>query len=349
MKLPRNAQIWLPDYVYGEWRGQARPEPGRGRVWLSICDHYEPLWNGADDDAGRQRVGAWRARWPEIAGRHVDSSGRPPRYTFFFPQEEYRPDFLAPLAEMVYAGIADVEVHIHHDESTDPARGMGTFQERMETFLETLHGSHGLLRRDGAGRLRFGFIHGNWALDNSHPRGEWCGLNNEITLLRDLGCYADFTMPSGASPTQARTLNRIYWAVDDPAKPRSYDRGVTVEPGRPGAGDLLMIPGPFALRWRERLLPRMETGELSGYDLSSRYRWKRWLDVAPALGGDVFVKLFTHGCQERNSEPLLGGGLDDLFRHGAEECRRRGWQLRFATAWELAQAVECAAKGDPLG
>ena len=38
---------------------------------------------------------------------------------------------------------------------------------------------------------RFGFIHGNWCLDNSRADGRWCGLNNELILLRELGCYAD--------------------------------------------------------------------------------------------------------------------------------------------------------------
>jgi hypothetical protein len=346
MALPRNAQLWLPGYVLGPWRRRRRPAAGQGRVWLSICDHYEPLWSGADETLGRQRVDDWRRAWPAIAERYRDDAGRTPCHTFFFPQEEYRPFFLEPLAEMTRAGVADVEVHIHHDEHVHPAQGWGTFDERMAAFLETLEKGHGLLRRDAGGRLRFGFIHGNWALDNSRPDGAWCGLNDELRRLRDMGCYADFTMPSGSSPTQSRLLNVIYRAVDDPERPRSYDTGVLVDPGRPGEGDLLMIPGPFALRWGGRLLPRMETGDIAGYDLPTPYRWERWLDVAPVVGRDVFVKVFTHGAQERNSKPLLHGGLDSLYRYGLEACHRRGWQLRFASAWELAQAVEAAA-GQP--
>ena len=56
------------------------------------------------------------------------------------------------------------------------------------------------------GELRFAFIHGNWSLDNSRPDGRWCGLNNELILLRELGCYADFTLPSAPSDTQACVL-----------------------------------------------------------------------------------------------------------------------------------------------
>jgi len=212
----------------------------------------------------------------------------------------------------------------------------------MEWFLETLQTKHGLLRRRN-GRVAFGFIHGVWALDNSQPGGAWCGLNNEITLLRDLGCYADFTMPSGDSPTQSRTVNRIYWAVDDPLRPRSYDTGVEVLPGSPGKGDLLMIPGPIGIRWRSRLVPRMETGEIAGYDLPTAYRVERWMDMAPCLGRDVFLKLHTHGAQEANCSALLEGGLENLFSLLPSACARRGWQLRYVSAWQMYQAVASAA------
>jgi hypothetical protein len=75
--------------------------------------------------------------------------------------------------------------------------------QRQLTVVLTVGGE---LRSPSAGHhqkkqtIRFGFIHGNWALDNSLPHGKSCGLDSEIALLRDLGCYGDFTMPSGASP-----------------------------------------------------------------------------------------------------------------------------------------------------
>ena len=347
MKLPRNAQIWLPDYLWGGWRRQPRPRQGEGRLWVAIADHFEPLWAGVDEDTGQRRVETWRAQWPQIAARHRDSTGQPPVYTFFYPQEEYRPFFLEPLAEMARQGIADIEVHIHHDEAVHPAQGLGTFDERMRGYLERLERGHGLLRREN-GAIRFGFIHGNWALDNSLPGGRWCGLNDELQRLGRMGCYADFTMPSGASPTQAQMLNRVYWATDDPLAPGSHRWGVPVEPERPGSGDLLMIPGPLGLRWRDRLVPRLESGEISGYDLPTPYRVRRWMELAPTLGCDVFLKLFTHGAQERNRDPLLGGGLDRLFELLGLECSRRGWQLRYVSTWNLFGAVRAQQQGTSL-
>jgi hypothetical protein len=337
MKLPRNAQIWMPGYL----RSRLRNHNGRSglkRVWLSICDHYEPFWQNQDEKLASERVAAWRRTWPEIAKRHRDSRGQIAKYTFFYPQEEYRPHLLDQLAEMTREGSGDVEVHIHHD-----GEGRQNFIDRMAGFIEVLSQRHGLLRKQN-GKTIFGFIHGLWALDNSRPDGRCCGLNDEISILRDLGCYADYGMPSGSSATQARTVNTIYWCTDDPQKSKSYDTGVPVVPGNFGRGDLLIIPGPLGLRWRERLLPRLETGELAGYDLATRYRVQRWLACAPQIGEDVFIKLFTHGCQERNSGPLLGGGFDRALDYLQTECQERGYELRFASAWEMYQGVKAAAE-----
>ena len=288
VESPRNLHIWLPGYLRSRMAAASRPKPKR--VWLLVCDHYEPLAGGRVDlNRAFQRVAQWRTTWPEIASRHRDSVGKPAQYTFFYPQEDYREELIEPLAEMARMSIADVEVHIHHD-----GEGEKDFVDRMRGFIDVLANRHGLFRRID-GDLRFGFIHGNWALDNSRPDGRHCGLNNEIQLLCELGCYADFTLPSAPSATQTSIANTIYWATDDPLKPKSHDTGIPAIPGAGVRGDLLMVPGPLGLRMFEsgRMLPRIEMGELAGYDLPTRERAKRWLKLAPAIGEDVFIKLHT--------------------------------------------------------
>jgi hypothetical protein len=333
--LPRHAELWLPGYIRARLANWRRAPAGR--VWVAIADHWEPYRGQASDETARERAGLWFRHWPEIAARHADATGRPPQYTFYYPQEEYQAEILDGVAELCRRGIADTDIHIHHH-----GEGEQNFLDRMNGFIETLVTRHGLLRQHG-GRTVFGFIHGNWALDNSRPDGKFCGLNNEITLLRDLGCYADFTMPSGNSPTQSRLVNRIYWATDDPLRPRSYDQGTVVKPGAPGAGDLLMIPGPLGLRWGERLAPRLENGELASQDLATPYRVGRWLDLAPRIGRNIFIKLHAHGAWDRNAEALLRqGGLDGLFQLLPEVCRRYGHELRYVSTWEMRQAVDRA-------
>lgn len=335
LKLPRHAEIWLAPYVAGRLRTHLFRRSVPQRAWLTIADHWEPLWHRPDIATARQRVARWREAWPQIAGSAApDDAGNPPQYTFFFPEEEYKPEFVDPLAELVALGIADVEVHIHHD-----GEGRQNFLDRMTSFCGVLEERHGLLRRKD-GRVRFGFVHGNWALDNSLPNGQWCGLNDEITLLSQLGCYGDFTMPSAASPTQSRMLNTIYWAKDDPAKPKSYDTGTPLVPGGGIDGDLLMIPGPMGIGWTRRLIPRIESGELAVYDPPTAYRVRRWFDLAPQIGSDLFIKVHAHGAQERHSDVLLTGGLQSLFTLVHDEAVRRGCKLYFVTAWQMYLAIE---------
>ncbi len=250
---------------------------------------------------------------------------------------------MEPLAEMVRDGIADVEVHLHHD-----GEGRVNFINRISNFCETLHKEHGLLRNRN-GKLAFGFIHGNWALDNSRPDGRWCGLNDEIRVLRDLGCYADFTMPSGDSPTQARLVNTIYYCNGAPDRPKSYDRGARVTRGGRVEGDLLMIPGPIGMRWRDRWLPRLETGELRQGNVATPYRVRRWVELAPRIGTDSFIKLFTHGAQERNSSALLRDVLESAFNLLVEEADQRRCAVHFVSAWQMYLAIEAIGRGlDPV-
>jgi len=341
MNFPRHADLWLVPYLKDRLRRSARRTKLK-RAWVAITDHYEPAGMGASLETALGCVARWRDKWPRIADDAPrDASGQRPQYSFFYPQEEYRRDLLDGIAEIVRLGVGDVEVHLHHEnEQRD------SFIRKVTEFCRRLTDDHGLLRQQN-GRTVFGFIHGNWALDNSHPDGKACGLNGEIALLRDLGCYADFTMPSAPSATQGRVVNQVYWCTSNPDnRPKSFDRGIEATIGGGRRGDLLMITGPVGLRFGERRLPRLETGEIAGYDPPTPSRVRRWFELAPTIGDDLFLKLFTHGAQERNFEPLLNGGLDNLYRWLAEEGDRRDIEIHWATAWQMYQAAEALIGGD---
>jgi hypothetical protein len=340
MTLPRHAEIWLGPYLKDRLRKSTQPRKPK-RVWVAITDHYEPLGMGASVETALGRVGRWRDRWPRIADDAPrDTAGQRPQYSFFYPQEEYRSELLDGIAEMVRLGVGDVEVHLHHDKEQ-----RDSFVQKVTEYCDRLTNDHGLLRQHD-GRTVFGFIHGNWALDNSRPDGRLCGLNGEIALLRDLGCYADFTMPSLPSPTQGRIVNQIYWCTNNPDnRPRSFDQGIEATAGGGRRGDLLMITGPVGLRFGGRLIPRVETGEIAGYDMPAPSRVRQWFDLAPTIGDDLFIKLYTHGAPERNLAPLLNGGLNSLFLWLAEEADRRGIEVHWATAWQMYQAADALIHG----
>jgi len=329
---------------------QPKRHDGLTDIFLCIADHFEPEHGEVDLGVQRGRVAAWVERYPALAQRFADSNGRPPQHTFFFPEEAYRPELLDPLAELCRRGFGDVEIHLHHDHDT-----AGALRDRLGSFTETLFHKHGLLRRRRDGAITFGFVHGDWALDNARPDGRACGVNNEITILLEAGCYADFTLPAAPDPSQTRTVNSIYYAVDDPDRPRSHDYGVPARAGaQPPANGLLMVQGPLTFDMRRRIwtvFPGLENGAIDGSDahLPTLDRFASWVSVGVAVAGRpdwVFVKVYTHGAVEGNAAALLGPVMaafhTDINRVFNDGIRYR---LHYVTAYEMATLVKAAEAG----
>lgn len=320
----------------------------RLRIFLCVADHYEPMWEGASAEVQRERVDRWIREYPGRFSDIEDSRGRPPPHTFFYPAEEYQSEPIERLAGLCRQGFGDVEVHLHHDNDTAE-----NLRSTLSSFSENLFARHGLLRKDEEGQIRYAFIHGNWALDNSRPDGRWCGVNNELTVLRETGCYADMTMPSCPSATQTRTINSIYYAVDDPERPKSHDTGTPAAVGQtPPDDSLLLIQGPLALDWSRRkwgLLPRIENGDLHGGFPPSLSRFRLWLEAGVTVAGQpdwVFIKLHTHGAPERNANMLLGEPMHEFHKSLAEFARMHGGlQYYYVTAYEMASLVHQAEQG----
>ena len=352
----KNVFIWLPQYVRGDWAGwrerHLRELSGVTHVLFCIADHFEPGWGRPGAEVEQKRVDRWVREYPRLAKGFRDADGCPPRHTFFFPAEEYRPELLEPLVELVRDGYGEVEVHLHHDGDT--AEGL---KGKLLEFLERLE-RHALLERDGeTGRPSFAFVHGNWALDNSRPDGRWCGVNNELQVLQECGCFADFTLPSAPSATQTKRINSIYYAADDPLQPKSHDDGVEVREGGGKTEDLMLIQGPLCMGWRGlRFLsmPRIENGDLAAASPPTPRRMGDWLRTGVCVSGRpdvVFVKLYTHGCQEANADLLLGDQMREFHKYLtsilSDGCE---YKLHYVTAREMyniAKAIESGFSGDP--
>ncbi len=352
MMSQRSVERWLIPYCLQTAKRRA---PARGqRVHLLLClaDHYEPKLGKAPPEQAQRRVERWVNEYPKLFGEFRDSDGRPPRHSFFYPEEEYEPEYLDALAGLCQEGFGEVEIHLHHDHDTAES-----LREKLLSFKERLVVRHGLLSRDRqTGEVAYGFIHGNWALCNSRPDGRWCGVDNELTVLRETGCYADFTMPSAPDPTQTSTLNSIYYACDRPGKRKSHDQGVKVGRGAAPDDALMLIQGPLLLNWSNRkwgILPRLENGCVQHSQPPSLERLALWLKACvqvPTRPDWYFVKLHTHGANEKNMDVLLGEPMREFHRGLARLARENSdFEYHYVTAREmynLARAAEANWSGE---
>ena len=346
----RNMHLWLKEYYFPSRR--QRPismDQEQIDVFIAVCDHYEPESGRPSRTVAQERVARWHAEYPRLYERFRDSSGRPPQHTFFFPEDEYRPEYIDPLADLCARGFGDIDVHLHHDHDTPEG-----LRDKLENFKRILFDRHGALRRDPrTGEIVYGFIHGNWALCNSRPDGRWCGVDHEIPILLETGCYADFTMPSAPTDTQTRTINSIYYAKDQPHGRKSHDTGIRAQVGRQQPPDsLLMIQGPLQLNWQDRkwgVLPRIENGDLHSGHPPTWNRFQHWLNAGVRVAGQpnwVFLKLHTHGAKPGNIDMWLNGEVQAFHAElGKQALQNPLFRYHYVTAWEMANLVHLAERG----
>jgi hypothetical protein len=342
----RGFGAWALPWLAQTWKKRA---PRRGEpvhLLLCIADHFEPQHGPVSREVAARRVGRWLEEYPRLFGSFRDSDGRPPRHTFFYPVEMYDPGEVAALAALCEAGYGEVEVHLHHDRDTAES-----LREQLERGKCLLADRHGQLAVDpNTGELAYGFIHGNWALNNCHPGGRHCGVENELAVLRQTGCYADFTMPSAPDATQIRKINSIYHLPTDAAGPGSLEGGVDAGTAPVPPRSLLLVQGPLGPDWTRPkwgFIPRIENGCLQGSQPPRPERIDQWLRArvqVPTRPDWFFVKLYTHGGVEWNQEVLLGESMVNLHRALAERAAADpNFHFHYVTAREMYNLV-CAAE-----
>ncbi|MFO1456170.1 MAG: hypothetical protein U1F18_07985 [Steroidobacteraceae bacterium] len=346
----RNMHYWLTSYWRGRGERRRRRRMPPRHVYFCIADHHEPFGGTHDEALALERTRRWCAGYRKAIGGHHDSEGRAPRHTYFYPAEEYSVEVVRMIDALCREGLGDLEVHLHHDN--DDAANL---RKTLLAFAQVLHERHGALRRDPAtGQLLYGFVHGNWALDNSRPDGRWCGVDDELSILAETGCRFDMTMPSAPSDTQTRKINSLYFARGRPGCRKSHDDGRDVIVGEwAHPGEILMIQGPLGLNWRAArfgLIPRIETGEISFDARPGAARVALWRELAPSVGGapeHVFIKAHMHGATERSLRMLFEeGGFDTLWSELERQYRdQQGCQLHYVTAWEMATRIQQLACG----
>jgi hypothetical protein len=336
----RGYTMFFRDYVH--WLTTPTPTArGPVDVFVLFVDHFEPDYNAA-------RVADWSRRYKAFAARHHDSVGRPPQHTFFYPAEQANPEIFSELRTLTQAGLGEVELHFHHDFDT-----AATFREKIEQGITEMQRYGFLLTSQG--ETHFGFIHGNWGLDNAD--GPWlCGVNDELRLLRELGCYADFTFPSVYDWAQPPLVNRIYAARDD-ERPKSYAAAWPLtELDR--SGTLMIFEGPLVFAPSlnvKHLFFDLDDGNIHAAVPATPRRADSWIHAnvhVPERPDWVFVKLFAHGISTADDEEAtLGRAFDETSSYLERRYNDgRNYRLRYVTAREaynLARAAAFGANGRP--
>jgi hypothetical protein len=323
------------------------------RVIITIADHFEPAWSAGGHlgiDVQRRRLDAYY-KTARATGEAVrDSDGTKFRHTNFYPAEQYDAGLLDVLAEMQREGLGEVEIHLHHGlEKPDTAENL---RKVLIEFRDILAERHKCLSRlDGAGEPRYAFVHGNLALANSYG-GKFCGVDDEMQILSETGCYADMTLPSAPLETQVPVLNKIYECARPLTERAPHRKGKDLTAGKMPQFPIIFT-GPLVFNWTRRIrglpVPRLDDGALAANQPLDEARFRRWLSAGISVAGRpewIFIKLYCHGFFDHDQEFSIGEQARRFFSETVERGEKTGeYSVHFASAREAVNMVFAALDG----
>lgn len=328
-------------------------------IIFTIANHFEPAWsqNGPlDRKAQIRQLKAYYKLARETGGAVQDADGTKFRHTNFYPAEQYHPEILDIMAAMQSDGLGEVEVHLHHGvEQADTAENL---RNTLVEFRDTLAERHECLSRmKGSDTPRYAFVHGNLALANSSG-GRNCGVDNEMQILRDTGCYADMTLPSAPEQSQVAMMNQIYECGLPLETAAPHRRGTRVTTGGKLPQLPLIFTGPLVFNWTRRIkrlpVPRIDDGALTGNQPLDAARFNRWRSANVTVAGRpewIFIKLYCHGFFGDDQSACIGETARRFFGDLVDESEKANqFKVHFATAREAFNIVSAAIgghNGDP--
>jgi hypothetical protein len=338
------------------WRGLSSSANRPVHLMITLADHFEPA---IDPENGRTRVPRteqerrlewWTRDYPEVADRWRDHDGRPLTHTYFYPAEQYDEGLVEMLADHCHGGWGEVEIHLHHGwDQPDTAENT---RRLLTEFRDQLVFRHRCLALEaGSDRPHYGFVHGDFALANSSG-GHACGVNSEMKILAETGCYADFTLPTGAlHPAQTAKINSVYECALplDQAAPHRKGRDLIV--GRSPQIFPLMVQGPLLTdlgRSLRSLRLILETGAITRSNPPSLHRLSLWKQACVRVEGRpdwIFIKLHCHSMDPNQKDAVIGACFRKFLEGLVGGAAERKETLHFVTAREMTNILLAACEG----
>jgi len=322
---------------------------------ITVANHFEPGWSPSgilDHKTQLKRLREYATTARATADLVRDSDGTGFRHTNFYPAEQYDRELLDILAEMQAEGLGEVEVHLHH--GVDRPDTSDNLRRQLVEFRDILAERHRCLSRSvNDPTPKYAFVHGNLALANSCG-GKFCGVDDEMQILKETGCYADFTLPSAPDRSQVSVINRIYESAGDLTKPRPHDTAIRCEVGGLRPDSPMIITGPLRFGFRIAIRPHIEDGALTtalGSDISRLKHWRHANITIHGRSDWIFVKLYAHGFFDHDRSASIGEDARRLFAEIVEEGEKSGsYSTHFVSAREMfniATAAIDGRSGDP--
>ncbi len=346
---------WLPAYAGQQLVRRGFRKAGPQHLIIALADHFEPSivpgvsGRHADLDEQERRLERWCREYPKMADAHRDGDGFPFRHTYFYPAEQFHKTLIDRLAEHCHDGWGEVEIHLHH--GVDAPDTSEATRRVLVDFRDELASRGCLARWNGQGSPRYAFVHGNWALANSAD-GRYCGVDDEMAILAETGCYADLTLPVPLGLPQVGKINSLYECGLPLDQRAPHRRGRSLAVGRSAGTFPLMVQGPLMVnalrRVGGRLRPGIEQGVLVTHDAPTAVRLRLWQQSGIGVVGRpdwAFIKLSCHGMDPRDEPVMLGAPIRHFLKTLIDAARDGGDRVHFVTAREMVNIALAACDG----
>lgn len=360
---------------------------GCDEVCYFHADHFEP-WSRTIDDTLARAVDHFAVQTqkspyarrlslfyrPFVRGRHLGTAARKEGdraadgdeivFVAQTPgQAKLARETIGPLSS---PNAHEFHLHVHHEYWT---RNGSQFDQpvakwvnehstpqadhrRMDLHLELCKET--IAREIGAPFERWGFVHGNWALNASDPA--ICCISDEISLIMKHGGYGDFSFPAGRSYCDPKLLAPFTCLpIDMPRAydhPRSSPRPIGLKAGALRPHRFLIWNSP--IKANHSSLDYYSPANVKLFETPEAVL-EAWLAKSVCLGGKLYIKTHAHSMRRdyklEEADALIPHcypAVVTLFEGLERACERAGVVLRFMTTNEVVNQLSVLDNGSPL-